>query len=452
MMKILNIFKKIIKWSLIGIAVIILLILVINAFDEKPYKEIEEYGRVKEADVKDEENGYYIHLMFYAPAGDDPHIRGIEMVKKINSIILSGNPHSLDSEIDEAINKHSLKVIGESGKISNISLSVYDANTKEIQKVIDDNRVMIERYLSLSSYPHYKETALPSLASPLPPSLLDVHSLQLANIIMTYRNGRRGEALSLLNQDILFWRNIMKVAGNHFTKTISIRHIMSDIRLLSEIIGEMPADKDVIRIADKMLAPLTTDERSYDISRRRWFVVLRNDIKWIMTDWSRIINGEESYKNILIYLLRPFFKPNATLNAVYRYNLALGKIENLSGKEVVLHINERPVQANPEISWNLIYNPVGKIMFSFAYEPITDPRSKNVHNLDGLMKLVSLKLRLKENAVKENDVEGYIKESGKDYANPYTGETMKWDAKKRTIYFNGMKNDGQLNEVIETTL
>ena len=88
-------------------------------------------------------------------------------------------------------------------------------------------------------------------------------------------------------------------------------------------------------------------------------------------------------------------------------------------------------------SWRFAYNPVGKILNTIAVPPY-DNYTARVHNLDGFLRLVSLSLAAKQQSVRAADMPAFLARAQPNLRNPYTSESMLWDANNRTIYFNGM--------------
>jgi len=99
----------------------------------------------------------------------------------------------------------------------------------------------------------------------------------------------------------------------------------------------------------------------------------------------------------------------------------------------------------------MVYNPIGKFIIDDAL-PAFYGYTNRGHNLDGLVRLVALKLLVKEKAVPDPQVEQLLGTAGTRYADPYTNGPMQWDGKKRSIYFYGMNNNLELKQRVEISL
>jgi len=99
----------------------------------------------------------------------------------------------------------------------------------------------------------------------------------------------------------------------------------------------------------------------------------------------------------------------------------------------------------------MAYNPIGKFIIDDAL-PAFYSYSSRGHNLEGLMRLVALKLLVKEKAVPDARIEQFFGTAGPRYADPYTNGPMQWDGKKRSIYFKGMNKDLELKQLVEISL
>lgn len=442
-MKFLKIITKIIAWAAVAVILLVVVLLGVNAFDEKLDEGIAAFSGISVANVKDEENAYYSSLMLYVPANEDPHARGVQTVKDINAALLA-DPSRLDKKFDDAVNVHALDVKGaEILKFdSKGHLFGYGAHLKEIPAVLSANGVLLERYGSLYAYPYFRETVRPSLFSPIL-NIHKVHEIQLARIVLLFKSGKTNEALRLLRQDTAFWRRVIEGAGSLGAKLMAIRRVEWNVRLLSDILREVKPGSDGVKTAYEILKPLTAAERSYNLPLRRWFIT-----GMYLFESKRLFDENEF--GLPGYILRPFFKKHATTNMIYRYEKVRAELVDLPAKEFAARLKQGRVPSmtkKPDsITWDFIYNPAGKILIGVAGVNYVE-FARFEHNLDGLMRLVTLELMLKQRPAKDG-VEKFIKEAGPQYSNPYTGEPMQWDASKRIIFFNGMGYDAAYNELI----
>ncbi|VAW44047.1 hypothetical protein MNBD_GAMMA02-600, partial [hydrothermal vent metagenome] len=130
-----------------------------------------------------------------------------------------------------------------------------------------------------------------------------------------------------------------------------------------------------------------------------------------------------------------FFQPQATHNFNYLHTTKpLKKVSALNTAEFYQYLeSDQPAEDfAPPVKWlpSMLYNPVGKILISYAIPAYTDYIAR-VHDLNGMFYLLKLQIEIALNP--NRPVEQVITSS--KYTNPYTLEPMSYNQDTHSIYF-----------------
>jgi hypothetical protein len=463
--------KKVLKWTGVVILAILLLLTVINIFDEKIAPEVAGLISAPPAPVPQGENAYFALFGFLAPPGEDMHVRGVKMAAEYEKII-QADPNSQTVPFPETmLGEKRLQFVGGDKDLCRNSpapqqcLAYYLGRSADTARVLADNRLMLDRYLRLTGYPHFQETLPPVIATPFITFSSTAHQLLLAKTAIYVKSGKTSDALAMIRKDAVFLRRGAAEGNTLISKLIAFSLLSADMRALSEIISMQKLTPADIAVTKNILQPLTDRERS--LARAIQFEARynRNLLSFIAREGSTsgLERPSDPAKSnvpgvvgrLKQQFFRLFFKPKATFNIAGRTFIDVLALDGMKGPDYVAGLKERKgltaVRKRPRIRPDMVYNPAGKYIIDEAL-PGFYGYSNRGRNLDGLMRLVALKVLLKEKAVPESRVEQFLGTAGPMYADPYTNKPMQWDGKKRCIYFKGMNNDLELKQPVEVFL
>jgi hypothetical protein len=463
--------KKILKWTAVVVLSILVLLLVINAFDEKPAPEVAVLGSVPPAPIPQSENAYFALFGFQAPPGDDMHVRGVRMVAEYEKVI-QADPNSMTLPLPETmLGEKRVQFVGGDKDLCRDSsdpqrcLAYYIGRKADTTRILADNKLMLDHYLRLTGYPHFQVTLPPVTATPFITIPSTAHQLLLAKIAMSVKSGKTSDALAMIRRDTVFLRRVAAEGNMLLGKLVAFSLLSSDMRALSEIISMQKLTPADIAVANSILQPLTNQERSLAGAFQFEARYNRNLLSIMARDGNTsILQGPSGPENstgagvvsrLGRQLFRLFFKPNATFNSAGRTFIDVVALDAMKGPDYVAGLKERKGLTTggdrPRIRLDMLYNPVGKFIINSALPGFYRYSSRG-HNLEGLMRLVALKVLLKEKAVPDSQIEQFLGTAGPRYADPYTSKPLQWDGKKRCIYFNGMNNDFDLRQRVEVPL
>lgn len=449
-------FLKILKWFGLFVVSLVLIVFVINAFDQDIRPEANAFADFSNEQIPSEQNAYFSHLGHTASLEENPHNKGIEIVDEFNRLIDESKIY--DSNVltvtDRILGPKQLKFRGNAEELCKRDiprcLPAYREKKQSIEQLLSDNQVLVERYYQLYSYPHYLEVAKEVIGlSPIN----DANTYQLirAKIGLQANNGRTRLALQALQRDIGFWRLVLRDARTLIVKMIATARIKRDLGLVSEIISARSISDQEMVIASEILAPLNQSE--LDLSRvfRSEFSFSKNIIMKIPFSYPW---GDAQERNDWWSLLtQPFFKRQATINLLFERHRGLVELASLSSDKFIERLSE--IQSNAQetrqwIDWRDAYNPIGKWFTSVV--SITESYANyivRVRNLDARLRLINLQLIIRQNKIADHDMARILEQANARLFNPYTLKPAQWESQDRSIFFLVPKEQGRTDSTNE---
>lgn len=440
----------------LGIPLLLILVVAINARDEPLSPEAAAFAAESGPDVADPENAFFAALGFASPPGQDPHAQGMQAAARYEAA-LAQRPYfaSADNGVRDLTAPEALSTATPIGDLicsGDGCRQQRQQKTGHLAVTLNANKAMLARYERLQAYPHYRDALTPTIFAPGVPFgvLGSAHQLLLAKVVLFARYGDPGKALATLKRDTFFWRMVLRDADSLIARVVAARFLTNNANLLSELATQYKWSAGALQEkAQAIVLPLTVEERDPGPALRREFRMNRHLFAGFakdpafrrslmnVTDEGAIASGGRDI------LYRLFYRPEATANAAYRDFASLVAVMGLPAREFIKHLpaTGAAVESSPSlIRWNLIYNPLGKVML--ASSP-PDPRkiAAQLHNLDGLLRLVALQLRAKQEGLAPGRMEDFLRSAGDAFANPYTGGPMQYDAEGHRFYFLGVDDN-----------
>ena len=414
-----------------ALSVIYLLIfLALALYDEPLQSDVAEFLKPPPVTLPDAENAYFVQLGFSAPPGADIHSYGMAKYRKI---------------IDEASKKRAQKIKetspkdADSGQISFKGKDLpndkfYQFMTEQsntVDKMAKENAELLLRYRTLKLYRkiaepngggHYQDVPTPSFSP-----IRNTHSLTLLLALRSAEQGKIDEALSLLADDMSYWRAILRQSHLLVVKMISIACMQRNYQLLSELIAHYDlSSAQRIRIRE-LLPPWKVDDLNFIEAARQEALYV--------TEFLSLIEGG--------VIGEVFIKKRASTNKMIRFHIENARLSKLTAEDfirsqVLQKKNQKEMQ---RLHSDFLYNPVGAILGSIAV-PQLSTYFFRFHNLEAKRRMVLIHLMAREQGIGHDGMAEFIKKSGVEYPNPYTGQPMQWDAGKKSILIDSIPAEG----------
>ncbi len=440
-----------------GILPLLLLGVTINARDEPLSPEAAAFAAASGQDVADRENAFFAVLGFVSPPGQDPHAQGMQAAARYEAA-LAQRPYSADNSVRDSTSPEALSTATAIGDLicgGDGYRHQRQQNTGHLAVRVDAHKAMLARYERLQAYPHYRDALTRTIFAPGMPFgvLASAHQLLLAKVVLSAQGGDPSQALATLERDTFFWRMVLRDADSLIARVVAVRFLTNNASLLSELVSQYKQYKwsvDALQEkAQAIVLPLTVEERDPRPALRREFRVARH----LFAGFAKDPGFRRSAMNVSNegalasggrdILYRLFYRPDATANDAYRDFAGLSAVMGLPAREFIKHLLAAGAagESSPSlIRWNLIYNPLGKVILASA-PPDSRKFSAQLPNLDGLLRLVALQLRAKQEGLVPGRMQDFLRSAGDAFANPYTGAPMQYDTEGHRMYFLGVDDN-----------
>jgi len=397
------------------------------------------------------DNGYYYLTGSLAPEGEDPYRVGMELVDSYvkfsaaHGVLDNDTPFEFDQAKFKFNIEDDVKNICDPAKTE--CLPEYLKHEKSIDEMKSKNRELLERYDNFYSYTCFQTIGRPHPARPLPSGavIMQGNKLLLSAIAIEYSRGDKEKAMSELGKDISRQRRTMAQGDDLIYKMIPLTLLTRDIRLYSELLDvykELPATIDDL---GKTIRPLSVSERSFRKSFKMNYQMMMPYLLMFSSDFviDKYIKGDKDSGDLIREIpneaisekMSFLFKKNATQNSYYKMNRFLAEVSELDASSFIKVKEEIKTFSPTYIDY--AHNLVGSIFLGVEGSNYSQYFFA-MHDLDGLINLVQLKRLIREKNIQSSQVEAFLKNMKNEYADPYTGEPVKWNPEKQLIYFKGM--------------
>jgi hypothetical protein len=386
-------------------------------------------------DIFTPDNSWLALLGFTSPAGGPPFEREEKRLRAIKAIFLESNDTNCSADLATAKQQDELSFVGKLpdfyARKDNGILEYESGHPAEINLLLLDNTELLIRYDKLYKYHQYTEPLDCGYCTPflhfLP--VRNIQKVKLLHLAQIARQGNVRSALLEVQKDTDFWRLIAGNSKTLIAKLISLSMLATDLRFVAELGVQLPLSQDESMIIRSILRPFDQDETAFAN-------VLEGEALFSLLSFKSISSAAQKDPLVNSTLL----KPNATRNRMYEYYQEGIALSELPPRNFAA---STPLKENTDSlirNWSIIYNPVGEILNGIA-KPNIAAYIRKGHGLEGLRRLALLKILANSEHVKPEDMQRFLEAHRANCSNPYTGESMEWDAPKKKIFFKQIDDD-----------
>ncbi len=427
---------KILKWGFVTLGMAAIVVLAINAADESPSAELKALLAVPR-DSSGTSNGYLGLVGVAAPSDENALAYGARWVDTYNSATSKRAIEKAGLSFPATVK---VTFRGDQKQLCNPAkmrcLAVATNQAEAWRGLATNNETLLARQRSLAAYGRFEESYfMTSIESPIPlygdPSRL----LLLDLIALDAAEGRLEQALATLESRIAFDRRALLGSRILITGMVATSWLRQDYALLAEIVAAHPGglakQRDRLR---RMTEPLEVSEVRAVAGR-----LIEGEYRYLARSMPSVLDSD-NVDAWSVFLMRPFFKLNASRNLVAGSHAALqARIASFSPENADAWIAEYRQAAQRERDaaanlWRMPYNPVGKFGFSITM-PEYDRYVLRLSDMIGISRLARLQVEAVTTAIAGDDPLAIIVSSSPLY-DPYSGKPMGWDASRRQIYFD----------------
>lgn len=430
-----------IRWFPLALLLVALLsVPILLGRDEVLSPEAQAWMTPRQSDIAKEDNAFFAVMGFNAPATDNPHQVGVDLVRAFEDTLArhhdSGDTRFPDYEGYPPAGTYTLPE-GTEALLCPVEkspcLETFATRSQTLKELLAKHDPLLSRYLSLYQYREYRTVSTADLKTPLPQfaPLFEAHRLLQAKIGVETMTGDQDKALLALQRDIDYLRGWMAKADTLLVKLAAANLLVRDLHLYAQLLDAGEADQPSLTAISDRLTPLTREEHSLSMAMRREFQGLAR--VYLSLDSQGAVYRDFNLPpwSGLGHLL---YKPHASINRGYLpYQKAAAQSEQPAPVFARNFSDEDEVRPGFEA---YLYNHVGTVLNSIAL-PEFKTYIARMHDVDGLVCLVQLKRLIRAGGLTAEQVPKFLVQQREQYPNPYNGEPMLWDASRQVLYFEG---------------
>jgi hypothetical protein len=420
-----------------------LFILSLISRDQPLNPEAQAWLSAKPTEVTDADNLYYALIGFSAKPNQNAYQAGLQCVREFNEYYqkkAAAEKHGTPASPFPTCFTPNPPLSGKDFEIlcditKSECLERFRTKRGLFDSLVNKYQFLLNRYIDLSHYAGYSHVGIRGLETPLIQAspILSAHRLFVAQTLLNYLKGKRSESLADLQRDMKFQRQNLLRSDNFIFLMVSASLLNRDLYLYSQLLDQDIAEKSFQKELE--IPQLSDKEKDFE-------KVLQGEFQFINS-----IFQSESFGLPLdrIGQLQKFpqklvFKPNATVNQFYYYYKSILEWSRLAADK---RLSSLEIKTMPSLDFlDVGYNPQGVIFLSIA-TPNFGPYMYRLDNLEGLIRLVKIKQRIRHDRIPKDQIETFLKQDLPYCKNPYTNQPMTWDAKTETLYFIDPSREGQ---------
>lgn len=416
--------------AIVGLILALLLVWVgINLFDQ-PLSATARAILATPPDPYPAADNVYVALVgFDAPAGQSIITVGQERIDEHNRALarsLEARNTGWVIELPPRARKLEFKGQADTGslRISSVCGSAKD-DRAQVFDLIDANRELYQRYLSLHGMHGYFVSAGPADSAAGFLAATSLHSLFLASTANSIQAGTPAQqqaALGDLGQDMHLWETVLDGTGGMLAKVVAVQALHADLLLAGEIVTDPACDLTFLRgQGDSLLAPFSLQNwkigNAYEVEMR-WEVPA-------MAAMSRGASDGPWLQRAGNWFGMRFFKLHATENLDAQRTQRLRALAEGDPATYLARREKYDTWIRDNVSSAGFYNPVGKILVALSTANERFPAQ--VYDVAAFQRLVYLAYQVRVHRVPLADVAKFMAQHPQWSTHPIGGMPFRWD-------------------------
>lgn len=406
-------------------------------YDEKLNPPVAAALATSSPDIFSSDNGWLALLDFTSRAGGPPLERQEKRLRAVKAAFLAGGDTGCGEGASETEPEEEWSFQGKLpefyGRSDNGIMEYATGQPADVERLLSDNRELLEKYDALYAYPRYAEPLDLGYCMPYPKfaPVRDIQKVKFLRLAQVEGQGDVQSALLALQADADFWRRTSIGARTLLSKMISLVMLSGDMRFAAELGARLPPGHDEEwRIVQSILKPFDQGETA--LTR-----ALEGETIWSLLAFKSAVTAARQDSMMHSLLL----KSNATRNRIYSYYQIFIAASKMTPGDFAATIARKEKVDSRIRDWSVIYNPVGEIILNTVSQPSIAGYIKRGHNLEGLRRLAQLKIMAAREGVEPSEMQRFLDAHRAEYGNPYTGESMQWDAGRKRIFLKQIDED-----------
>lgn len=310
-----------------------------------------------------------------------------------------------------------------------------------VRALLERNASLVSNYRGLPRFQSFVVTLTPHVEAPVVPAghLVMAQRLLHAQAVLQLAGGRVSEAAEALVDDLAVSRLLLAESDHLVYKMVAAALMARSFKLLSQIADVVRPLPDEISGLDGLLRPLMVKELSLASSLCGEFRLLAS----VFLYPDAVVEIAKADVMSMGFLTRLAYKPYATSNLAFRdLHTTLEELDALPHPQFLARypgfLERRTQQEQTNtldylLSWP--WNPVGRILISVS-RPAYARWYARLYDLEGLRRLVVLKLLVRKHALGDEQLQQLIADRIDGLGDPYLDQPLRFDAIRRILGFH----------------
>lgn len=432
--------RKVLLWSVAALALLLVAVVLINRYEPPLDPQARAVLEHAHEALPPEQNLLYALLGFDLKAEDFARA-GQQRAQDLRALAargLSDEEFSQQSELpprDQIVIADRDRLGADDDRLHLFQEAM--AGVTNPAELLASNAIHLQRYEALRHYPRFVDLPADWQATFVIRWSPMVQAGQLWSIWLAdeIRKGRTDAALADLRDDADFWRRLMREKESSLiAQLIFSANLARDLRMASIIASTQRLNDAQLAVLTEIARPLTAQETGLRSTLEYEYRFMTIAIDRLLANAS---HGKEAPPDIAERIgygfIRTFFVPNTARNEVFT-GIQRTIAQDAQG---CMHFDRslEALKASPRHYpwWSWPYNPVGKLVFSMGGEPDYLRYTGMRCNVVSAQRVLALQLLIHRQRLTDAQIPAAIAKAGPDYADPYTGAPLKWDAVKHTL-------------------
>lgn len=392
-----------------------------------------------------ENNGYYHLIGLFVPEGQSNVDSGFNWVKDNNNFVydLSKN-FDLDYDIGYP---DTIKIS------STLSGNILDAfNSESFVRFCEKNKEIIvsnynrsnyveKRLKDISETKYFKNTIIAHFSSrdPIFMSLVRYNLLKNSYITTLYLNGSKSKALSLLEDDIKFFRELSEKADFMILKLMTVLLLERILKTFNHLLDYEKVELSYLQNSIQDILPISVSERDMEKVVKREFAIDVSTFLFTfnLTPKPKDFLCKNSYftQDVVRSSRSALFKPHKSLNQQYLIRNYLADLSRVTGKEFN-QLDKNPYTFQPSIL-DFANNYLASMIFLEIADASYNKYIAFFHNTDAYINMLKLKTMIIDQNIAKSNIPVFLEVHKNSLYNPYTEEAFEWDTERSMLYYEG---------------
>ncbi len=421
-------------------------LVLINWNDQPPSPTVLEFQAALEnrPAVSDRENAYVYMFGFGADPADDPTAAGRERINWQREQIASEefDIHSdplADDVVIESGRSDTVAALATSCKESAVQCAdALSASPTSATEWLGTEAWLLTRYTDLLTRPGFLNDTTMTPESPIPPYnlVMEGQRLLMASAWVSASDGDAARATLLLENDLTFWRMVLKNADSLIDKMIATRGIERNFIYGNEVLRALHASGADASLPESWLKPITDDERSMRRCLIGEWQFMNHVTMSLQSDFDSPARIDEDVSRLEWRLYLPLYQPQDNSNRhaeLLRQEIELFKVPYADLPDAY----RRSVELGETDTkpFRRAYNIVGDWLYSIGQGSLGRYAVRTT-DLEGIRRAALAAATLRARGVATAAVPMSL--ASMTDQNPYRDQPFTWDPTAESLVFQGL--------------